>query len=713
MTAYTWVPEVGALKVSHSERPAPIPILAPTEPSRLKRWKRILSWYDTHSAGRLAGPSGAAASAAPESQDPSGHVIAALDEGAAAVASVLAALDGRPLVRCKDATHLTDIANGRDVRSLLVVARPPQLKNRTILELSASLSLPWGIITGRDLPSLSFAVAKLLAARRRSRLPRFHLDAIAQRRWLWPGGNGSSPARDDALDAATTLETLTSSDLDTLSIHCHGDGAHGNFNSVVLCGVADQREIGVDGWLGGCEVRNGSSRCKRVHNQQRRPFRFGDLRARRMCLFTCNGFSVAGDVYPSDGSFILSAVEGYPSAVLTTDRRLPFDPWLFSAVPALLELEDSLGRLASILNDIGLRVEGARPYLLYGDPADTAFSRAPDSGTAVREKRSSAVFALGGLADAQVLGLDEQRPEVIFRRGAENALLVARDVLGEPRLVDRSGDLEGHKAWLVNLGARARRARRIGSAVRHHQRALLEGAAAADAFAELGTILGRVEEAVDEGARLIAEVEQSGVWSPVIETWHSHLRLLTSLWDAHFTAFLDEYLLEADLHNVLRDSFFLVSKSARGPCPRCGCALTEGAARSPLLGGARHRWLECTTCGPREAGDAGLPRLYASIPKAARPGEVIRVTVKWSPNFKRPLDPRGFGLLVTHLKDSGRGSVSYRSVEPVGGKTHSLNVPFSPDSALEIHTLRFALVRDLNVSYLRLRIPCVGSVDVD
>lgn len=706
MKSYTWVPELGALKDWRVERPAPIPILRPPEAPRLQRWKQILSWYGAHSVGRPAGSSDNTTAAAEAPADSSRHLIAALDDEAAVVGSVLAAVDRRPLIRCTDLSHLTTRASDPDVRSLLILARPSQLKNRALLELAASLSVPWGIITGRDLAALSFAVAKSLAARPRSRLPRLHLDAIARRKWFWPRGGCSTSTRNGSLDADTTLKTLRSSNWDTVSIHCHGDGAHANFNSVVLCGVADQREIGVDGWIGGCEVRNGYSRCKRVHNEQRRPFRFGDVRARRMCLFTCNGFSVAGDVYPSDASFILSAVEGYSSAVLTTDRRLPFDPWLFSAVPALLERDDCLGRLALVLNDLNLWTEGARPYLLYGDPAD---AYPADSVSPPQDKRSAAVLALGDLAQTKVLGLDEQRPGLIFRRGATTALVVARESLNGASLVNRSGDLERHKAWLINLGTRVRRARRIESAIRHYQHAQLGVAAVAEAFAELGGILGRVEESVDEGGRLIAEMERSGLWAPIVDTWHAHLRLLTSLWDAQFAAFVDEYLL-SDLHNILRDGFFLVSNSAGAPCPRCGCTLTKGLGQAPLLDGARHRWIDCPTCGPREAHDAGLPRLTAAIPQDARPGETIHVTLRWSPDFKSPLDPLGSGLLVTQLKDSGRGAVAYRRIEQVRGKSHALSVPFSPDSALEIHTLRFALVRDLNVSYLRLRISCVGSI---
>jgi len=559
---------------------------------------------------------------------------------------------------------------------------------------------------------MTFATAKLLAARRRAPFPSAHLDAIARNQWGWQ----PQAVREEVttLDEGTMLKTLQRGEWDTVSIHCHGDGAHGNLNSIVLCGVVDDEEHVVGGHRAGCAPHDDPPRCKRVHDNHRQAFRFGDLRARNICLFTCNGFSIAGDIYPSNASFVLSAIEGYAAAVLTTDRRIRFESWMFTGAHALLGLRWSPGQVLAVLNDVCAFTEECRPYLLCGDPADlTSYTEveAPEA-LAAHHRSAVRVQPIGDFASSLAIGLDAGATDMTVERGKTVTLIVSRDgTLGPPHLLDKTSDLESLKSAVNRAGTRARRAIQLVAAVhRHHGNVVRRNATVSEACAELAVVSARLEEAINEGGRLFAEIKRRGVWLSEADTWRLHMLLLSGMWDAQFAALLDEYLLENDLCELLRDGFQVESRSTGQQCVRCGCRVSQALARAPLLGSIEHAWLDCPTCGPGEAWDAGLPRLLADPPQALAPGCVERVSVGWTVPHDPPFDSGGCAFLVTHLKDSGRGVLSYRNISQVDNPPLALTIPVPIESAAEIHTLRFAFVRDLGVSYLRLRAPCLVQV---
>jgi len=539
-------------------------------------------------------------------------------------------------------------------------------------------------------------------------LPCAHLDAIARRQWRWRDGDLEA---EHALDQHNTWDTLQRSEWDTVSLHCHGDGAHANFNSVVLCGIPAAQEIGRGGWRAECALNAESARCKRVHGVDKRPFRFGDLRTRRICLFTCNGFSVAGDVYPSEASFVLSASEGYCAAIMTTDRRLRFESWLFRAVHSMLDKGRSLTEIATLLNDLHAYGNGPQPYLLFGDPAHIDPVPQPVRDGGGRKGKAEAgiwVGELGNLSKCKVLGIDLDPPQIALQRGVRMALIADARGCANPALVDRTTEFERFNSWIVRLTARLRRSQRLRAAVlRHHPREVETSGAIWGPWCELLKLSRRLEFSVDEGVRLLAEIRQRGVWSRSVQTWRSHALLLVGMWDAQFSQLLDEHLLESDLHELLRDGFCELTTRAGSACPRCGCTLTEGSAAAPFIIAGKHRWHDCPTCGPREAWDQGLPRLEARPPNSIYAGGAVRMPVRLSRTAHPPLDPTGAGFLVTHLKDSGRGLVSYRNVERIPRRTCTLNIKVPSESTLEIHTLRLAFVRELGVTYLRLRTPCL------
>ncbi len=510
MDGFVWVTRSQSLGAVVRKSPTLVPLLLPPEPARAERWARILSWYGLQSA---VAPAVSCIESGPvdlRSRDlRSRDLIVSLADELAPLASVLATADGRPLVSLADAAAVPEHRSLAKASSVLVIGRPSQLRNRVLLELSARLSLPWGMLTARDAPALSFAIAKVLAARRHGAAPSGHLDAIAYRGWERAAGGIDQIETD--LDAETTWRVLNEGEWQTLSLHCHGDGAHANFNSVVLCGVADTYEHAVDGHDSGCVCDGGAPRCKRVHGPERRPFRFGDIRARRMCLFTCNGFSVAGDVYPSDSSFILSAAEGFPAAILTTDRRLRFEPWLFPAVHDMLNGE-SLATVGTWLNDLCTFADGARPYLVYGDPSPIANPN-PSQTSPLTDEYCTHVVRLGEVASSSAVGFADDSEIATIVRGETLALITGGSSSPAP-LVDRSDAVDRLRHWVIDLSLRSARARQLEAAIPEYANpgSSANMSSLMTARDELKRISGRLEIGVAEGTRLLAEIARTGVW---------------------------------------------------------------------------------------------------------------------------------------------------------------------------------------------------------
>src|ERR1017187_4412902 len=186
MHTYAWVSDLSGVREACAGPLHRIPLIRPAEASRAERWQNILAWHGLRMAGEYTG--GDSAGIASDGRDRSGDLIVSVGDDCYAVALLLATADCRPLVCASD---ISDIgAHGFDswIRSVLIVARPSDLKNRALLGFCARTSVPWGILTGRDAPALNFAAVKLLAARHRLSLPSAHLDAITSRKWLWDAG---------------------------------------------------------------------------------------------------------------------------------------------------------------------------------------------------------------------------------------------------------------------------------------------------------------------------------------------------------------------------------------------------------------------------------------------------------------------------------------------------------------------------------------------
>ena len=118
-----------------------------------------------------------------------------------------------------------------------------------------------------------------------------------------------------------------------------------------------------------------------------------------------------------------------------------------------------MGVVGSWLNDLCAWGDGARPYLLYGDPS--SLSAAPPPASAVGRSPVDAL-PLGDLATSCTIGLEADHENATIVRGETVALVAAASA--PIRLVDRAEAVDRLQRWLIQL---ARGTTRASSWSRH------------------------------------------------------------------------------------------------------------------------------------------------------------------------------------------------------------------------------------------------------
>lgn len=163
-----------------SSGPGTVPVLAPDDAGRRSRWEKVLDWYGQLDDGC-------------PSADGSADVVVVVDPDFEAPARVLAGANGRSLLVVSSPGEATEIA-GRP-RSVTLLGRSTRFTRSTIEVLAAGMTAPWGVLCARDLPGITFVVAKALAVSARSRRAVGVADTTRDRWTLhdeagWPRSSG-------------------------------------------------------------------------------------------------------------------------------------------------------------------------------------------------------------------------------------------------------------------------------------------------------------------------------------------------------------------------------------------------------------------------------------------------------------------------------------------------------------------------------------------
>jgi len=483
-------------------------------------------------------------------------------------------------------------------------------------------------------------------------------------------------AFNQGLGTGSYPDTISSDELrrtgGLLGLHVHGEGAHANLRSVVLCGQGP----GSSRSLNGC----GTDHCKRAGHTGGTFLRFSDLSAEEVVFLSCSGLSVAGEHYPSDTSAVLSLIGGRTFRTgICNDRTVPLSPDEVR-MAFLLAASDGMRSAVLFLNELSVpRNRGAAPWFLIGDPAFAAKRETAKIQALPGSVTSSGLFRLAS-------------SDVRTAVAADRTLYVesSHDVAGL-RVTDVHADATRLETGLRSLLALSMSLRLVVDELEERNLGAHEVATAA----QLCAVGAR------RVLRLFQDWRRRSVWTSVDDTQtplEAASRFL-KLAPGRLTAALLP-LLDSGIEEVIEGLSFMEDAHSESVCDRCG---SETHLRRGRLFPSQGCYIiseRCITCGP----------LVLSLTTAPMPPQYVhvdpvmyddRVTVS-----SVPAVPLGWGGVS--LRDKSRGAtvlaVGPRPISDLLGDHDAQG-----EVGLDLHTARVLIVSPHRVQISRHRIARVSA----
>ena len=615
-----------------------LPVLVPPEPRRRARWTAVLDWYAARGAAISMG---------------GGDLVVALGSEYAAPAEAFARTVGRPYRR-----WLQGQSPRADVRSMLIVAAPRRLPRATLEYLARKLPCRWGVVTARDLPGITFALAKVRFATAAG--PMAVVDAVERK--IYEIGDDGRPA-DAGTFTPERMDAIRCGDWAALALAGHGDCGHLNLRSVVLCGLVSDVERTVAGEaVGGCATStDGAIRCKRAPDG-RTALPYGALRSAHIGIYSCSCASVAGEPHGTSVSAVLSAADGYAASTLATDRVLVMDPWEPDVALAALRGGAGLGAVTELLNDLQERRIAARPYILYGDPAGPGLEHtAREDGGEVLLSGARGLAVVQAVKPYDVIAFSPRVSGVrVLPVGC--ALLVTSSAPAQRlRVAEMRPELMRRLRWCEWISRRMRRApaleQALGGTLRAARYDLQEALAAALADCDV--------------------VDRYGGWMGSLDRRALELERGIVAWDRTAAESAGARVLWAASAGVP------VARMRERGCPQCGAPVREERLAAQLRDQPDRIRAGCAACGRRWLRRTGEP-----APKVTVTGpRTVAIDVP-------ELDPEAWpGILVVELRDNVARRVVVRRLQVVPDRARELELTMQTDLTTECYTGSVTWVR--------------------
>lgn len=706
---YTWVeaPSDGALTLEA------IPLLRPDDENRALRWSEILDWYGIR-AGDLAVVD-TVRSKPFEGRDEIVSIDPECDELARWYASVMR----RPFLRAESLEACLAF-HSRITPTLTVIGRRDSFPLRMVSKMLATLEVPVGVITAIDLPGVSFLLAKqigLLASSADRIRPYVVLDEIGER--ICIGDLVSGKTTRNSYDRSM-LRSVLADGWDTMILHAHGEGGHVNLRDAVLCGRVTEVETSTNGeQVFGCFREHGLDRCKRVHNASVSIAVFGDVRSKRVCLYSCNGFAVTGELYPSNVSCVLSAADGYPASMMCNDRPGHASASMLDAAVCAMR-QVGMSGLISLENDRQRRADGDSPWLMLGDAAVAGARDGLALGGALVDGRVDPLIGYVILERAKC-----DKRTVLYMAGAtrdEAGASSAKLLVGDTTItahVPTAADMERSLAfmeigidvderlnsveeWISGLGRIADYEFNLGLAPLSARRDPL---AYECSINDLSDARARLDSSLRLALRLLQSAKVKGVYDEQVESAWLVARDFVNNWDSTFAALLFNHYVNDDIEALAMGGASLDWHQAQDICPRCRSPLKCAAGQSALHPGRQRFALRCGACGPISTWFDLGPKLEVTLPSEIRRGDNVAARVVIAEEVKSPHLMPGYLSLV--FRDKGRGEMVVSEMTEMSAHTVELAIKIDESMTFDLHSLRLVLVRSLKFCSYRSRLACV------
>jgi len=659
----------------------PLPVLMPKSTSRQARWREVLAWYAAF---------GAADEASFRESASAGNVVA-VGDAFQSVAHLLAHRAGQAL-RVIERRNLAAFLKGGAPPAITFVGAPDTLDAAAVRLIAAGVSVPWTVVTGRDLAAASFVAAKLLRLRSCRTTGGWQvLDAFA--------GTAARLASNGAVEGSEALSAATPDGDMTggLVLHAHGEGAHADLNAVVLCGLSGEHETNPDGMPvpGGCRARLGDAFCKRRAPRHQRIVPFHALRTPRLVLLSCNGYSPHGETYASDVSAALGSLDGYVAEIVTSLRPLAFDDGVPLTCGRLGAREGGLAGVAGLAADLARREGFDDAIVRVGALAEPPADGMPEAWV------RAGIHPLGAFVNSGVLAA----PGAVARGGSIIVTPFSNSI--SPPLRDAEVDLRAFEERLLELRARMDRAHRWERGLAAELAEELPGARAGQLFSALLQASAALDEAAGLAEGTVLQSRVSGLLHAGLAPTFDLVDLAVADWDEAFARIL----------SALRDASYPVAFYHGGwreprlqrldPCERCGATLEVRFLRLPFTPKGDARLTLCPNCGERDFLFEGEGSLEVVLPAEMVRSGVLRVRIEKGRGEAAQKSRPVRAWLVAHLRDKAGGAPMARRLKRLtaAGATLAFRVPC--DCPPDLHSLKVTWIERLSVIVARRRIACV------
>ncbi|MCY4560308.1 MAG: hypothetical protein OXF79_28910 [Chloroflexi bacterium] len=323
--------------------PDVLPVMLPDNSGKRLRWRTVLSeLYDPKTRGNM-----------------SDYLIVGVGPIIEDIARALCLRSGAGLASCPTlATALPEIEGSR-YRRILVLGLASQLRSEWVHQLitrAHSLDKQVGFLAGRDLPGLSFSLAKTLQTPGQCARGMMTFDAIDH---VLDHDRADVPALRQALTNASAVKIIRS----------HGEGSHAKLRGLTVCGLLEPREFADTPHIGCAWDQN---HCKRAPDRSGRSVVFGkDIKTPVVFILCCNAFNFASELYPSNVSLSLSLTESWASAVIAPIRPIIAPNVISVSLAERVAEGGTVGEIVNQLNASSLRINQGVAFALHGDPAQT------------------------------------------------------------------------------------------------------------------------------------------------------------------------------------------------------------------------------------------------------------------------------------------------------------------------------------------------------
>lgn len=618
--------------------------------SRYPRWERIFDQY--RALGVAAEPA----------IQPAERIVVDPDSALAEIVELTSPC-GTKLHVVATIEAAIELANGLHGRAALLVAPRHLLTNAAVAAICRLVRTALGIVTARDPGAIAHMLLKQQLARGLAPGLSISIDFVGDSLTLRDRNaleQAAGPV--SALPAEALAGLLTKPRSGLLLAHCHGDGAHGNFGNVVLCGLSDDIERFDDGRVGTCRrLADDSLICKRNSAGQRLPLRCGDIASTSIGLLTCNGSAVAGEGYPSDCSFALSFAEGFPASILTTDRRIPFRPEDIAHVETVVAQAGSFGEATLALNDWWETGHGARPYVLFGDPNVAPGAEAIKSGAPRTKVRSEAPSPPAS-------------PAPVARSSESHGLLNC--------VASLAARLSLQEAVLATCSGLAAQSDEAERAIEAH-----------------GRILRLLRRHLGLGLEMGAGDRPPG--DRRIQAWRGVLSALIGSADQSVLRLIHRHVPQRELPLLFSSGLSGTRQGSDRACDFCGTELDVERNSSPLVAPAYFETAACPHCGPVSAWDQGGRLVMLTSPRSGRPGERMTIGLGLSCAASVPLASSPRPLASLRFRDVGKSQDLDLDGAAIGALPRSLTLTLPMDTTLENNTLRVVAAHALSLGFQR------------